>query len=277
MGVLRRSFLALFLATGALVAAAPPALAQQAGGVAVELPEVRNFVGLGAGILPDYTGSNDYTAGAAPVGLMKLGESERYVRLVATELYLNLIDDKSWSFGPVVNYRWGRSDVQDNVVDRMQDIDGTAEAGLFAGWSWIGEDDPRHRLNLGVEVLHDVGSVYDGFVASASARYFHPVSRPITLSLGVATTYGDEDYMETYFGVDAADAGRSGLPRFSAGDGIRDVRISPMMIFSLSPNWHLAGGVIYSRLVGDAADSPVVDNRGSEDQLFAGVGVAYAW
>ena len=49
------------------------------------------------------------------------------------------------------------------------------------------------------------------------------------------------------------------------------------MIFSLSPNWHLAGGLIYSRLVGDAADSPVTDDRGSANQFFAGLGIAYAW
>ena len=50
-----------------------------------------------------------------------------------------------------------------------------------------------------------------------------------------------------------------------------------MVIVSLSQNWHLAGGVIYSRLVGDAADSPVVKDRGSENQFFAGAGVVYAW
>ena len=50
-----------------------------------------------------------------------------------------------------------------------------------------------------------------------------------------------------------------------------------MAIFSFSENWHLGGGVIYSRLLGDAADSPVTDKRGSRDQFFAGIGIAYAW
>jgi len=50
-----------------------------------------------------------------------------------------------------------------------------------------------------------------------------------------------------------------------------------MAIFSFSENWHLSGGVVYTRLLGDAADSPVVDDRGSKDQIFAGLGIAYAW
>ena len=269
----------LVAAAGVLGTECRIAQAQQAGGLAIELPEIRNYVGLGAGIIPDYTGSDDYTFGAAPVGLVHFDESERYLRLVVSELYFNALDSKEWSFGPVLNYRWGRDNdsIEDNVVKRMHSIDGTIEGGAFLGWSWVGEDDPRHRLNLSVEFLHAITGGYDGFVASASARYFQPVSRALTLSLGVGTTYGSEDYMETYFGVSSGNAARSGLSKFNADGGMRDVRISPMVILSLSPNWHVAGGVIYSRLLGDAEDSPIVDKRGNANQFFAGLGVAYAW
>ena len=83
--------------------------------------------------------------------------------------------------------------------------------------------------------------------------------------------------MQTYFGVDSNNAARSGLSQFTADSGLRDVRIPIMVIYSFNPNWHLTGGVVYSKLLGDASDSPVVDDRGSSDQLYAGVGVAYAW
>jgi outer membrane protein len=83
--------------------------------------------------------------------------------------------------------------------------------------------------------------------------------------------------METYFSVDPNNSARTGLPIFAADSGMRDVRISPMLIFSFSPSWHVAGGLIISKLLGDASDSPVVDIRGDDMQYFAGVGVAYAW
>ena len=86
--------------------------------------------------------------------------------------------------GPVLNYRLARDDVDDDVVDRMSDIDGTVEAGVLGGWTWIGDDDPRHRFSVSAEFLYDVGDTHDGYIMSASARYFQPVMLPLTLSIG---------------------------------------------------------------------------------------------
>ena len=256
--------------------ASGPAFAQSSDFV-FEVPGVRNFVSGAAGFVPDYLGSDDYMFGAAPAGVIRFGDTERFVRLVVTDVNVNLIDSKSWSFGPAINYRFGRSDVDDKAVDSMKNIDGTVEVGAFGGWKWVGEGDPRHRFSVGTEVLYDVGGGHDGYLISGSVRYYQPVARPLTLSIGAALTYGSGDYMDTYFGVSAGDAAKSGLSPFKAGSGLRDIRVPLMAIFSFSENWHVAGGVIYSRLLSDAADSPVVDKRGSKDQFFAGVGVAYAW
>ena len=275
---MRRIAIAVVLtAVGISAGLGQRAHAQQAGGVVFELPEIRNYVAVAAGVVPDYLGSNDYTIGGAPAGLMKFGSSERFARLIVTELSVNVLDSRNWRLGPVLNYRLARDDVDDSVVGQMRDIDGTVEAGVFGGWTWIGDDDPRHRFSASAEFLHDVGDTHEGYLISASARYFQPVTLPLTLSIGATVTYGSSDYMQTYFGIDSDNAARSGLSQFNADSGLRDVRIPLMAIYSLSPNWHLAGGLIYSRLLGDASDSPIVDDRGSSDQLFAGLGVAYAW
>jgi outer membrane protein len=114
-------------------------------------------------------------------------------------------------------------------------------------------------------------------LVDASVRYFTPLTRSFILSFGGATTYGSSDYMDAFFSVDARDASVTGLSQFSASDGFRDVRFSLMAIQSLSINWHLAGGVVYQRLLGDAADSPVVDDQGDANQFFFGFGAVYAW
>ena len=259
-----------------IFSAGRPAVAQTTGS-AIEVPGVRNFVAAAVGVVPDYLGSDDYTFGAAPAGVIRFGDTDRYVRLLVTDVNVNLIDSPNWSFGPAINYRLGRSDVDDKAVDKMRDIDGTVEVGAFGGWTWVGQDDPRHRFSVGTEVLFDVGDEHDGYVISGSVRYYKPVARPLTLSFGAALTYGSGDYMDTYFGVNAGNVGSSGLSAFKADSGLRDVRVPLMAIFSFSENWHLSGGVVYTRLLGDAADSPVVDDRGSKDQIFAGLGIAYAW
>jgi outer membrane protein len=260
----------------AICSAGRPSVAQTIGD-AFEVPGVENFVAVAVGMVPDYMGSDDYTFAAAPAALFTLGDSHRFVRLVATDINVNVIDSPNWSFGPALNYRIGRNNVDDNAVDRMKKIDGTFELGAFGGWTWVGDDDPRHRFSIGAEFLHDIGGEHDGYLISGSARYFKPVLRPLTLSIGAALTYGSTDYMDNYFGVDSGNVGSSGLSAFDADDGLRDFRIPALAILSFSENWHATAGVIYSRLLNDAADSPVVDKRGSKDQFFAGIGVAYAW
>jgi outer membrane protein len=273
--VKNKSFGVAILASIALASSEP--VFAQSSEFAFEVPGVRNFVAGAAGVVPDYLGSDDYRFGAAPMGVVRFGDTDRYIRLVVTDVNVNILDSENWSFGPAVNWRLGRSDVDDDVVDRMRNIDGTLEVGAFGGWTWVGPEDPRQRFAIGTEFLYDALGEHDGYLISGSARYFQPVARPLTLSIGASLTYGSGDYMETYFGVDAADAASSGLSTFDADSGFRDLRVPVIAIFSFSENWHVAGGVIYSRLLGDAADSPVVGDRGSKNQFFVGAGLAYAW
>jgi len=253
-----------------------PARAQTSG-MAFEVQGVPNFAGIAVGMAPDYFGSDDYTVGIAPTGRVQIGNSHRYIRLLANELSANFLDNRNWQLGPVLLYRFGRNDVDDNVVDRMRDIDNNVEVGIGGGWTWIDNPYVRHRFNISAQFLHDVSSEHEGYVINASARYWRPAARWFVYSIGAATTYGSDQFNSTYFGVNASDSAASGLPIFKADSGIRDVRVSPIVVVSLSRRWHIGGGVIYSRLLGDAADSPVVDIRGSKNRFIAGMGLIYAW
>lgn len=255
------------------------ALAQGSDLFAVEIPGVRNYVALAVGMVPDYLGSDDYQGAIGPAGKVYFGTgTELYARLLATELSVNLWNSPVWAAGPVVNYRFGRDDdVEDSAVGLMRSIDDAVEVGGFISWRTFNPQDRRDQFNTQLQVLADASGTYDGWLATLSARKFVPLGRAFTFSLGGSLTYANGNYMSTYFSVDSIDAARSGLPQFGADSGLRDFRISPMVVFSFSPRWHLAGGVVYSRLLGDAADSPVVDDRGSANQFFTGFGLAYAW
>ena len=91
-----------------------------------------NYFSLAAGVAPDYVGSDDFKFVAGPAGRLGLGK-KRYVELVATQLSSNLINHEYWRLGPAANFRFGRNDVDDAVVDRMTDIDGAFELGLAGG------------------------------------------------------------------------------------------------------------------------------------------------
>ena len=111
----------------------------------------------------------------------------------------------------------------------------------------------------------------------AGVRYWYPISKPLDLLVGVGATYGDSNYMDTYFGVSSDDVAKTGLKRFEAGDGFRDVNAQVAAVFHLSMDWHIGVGVKYFNLIEDAADSPIVDKRGDANQLIYGIGVAYSW
>lgn len=277
--MLRLKLVAAALGLITLAALPLPAQAQTGGGVALELPDIRNYVGLAVGLVPDYPGSNDYTAGIAPTALFHFSrDSEIHLRLVVSQLSLNLLNHKNLNIGPTVNYRFGRSDdVNDRAVKRMKEIDGSIEAGAFVSWKVINETDPRYRFSMSADFLQDVSGEHDGYLITPSMRYFFPLARWLVMSVGVSATYASDGYMGTYFSVSPSDAAASGLSTYNAGNGFRDARINLMGIISFSPSWHLGIGAIYSRMLGEAADSPVVDNRGSKNQLFLGLGLAYAW
>jgi outer membrane scaffolding protein for murein synthesis (MipA/OmpV family) len=80
--------------------------------------------------------------------------------------------------------------------------------------------------------------------------------------------------MQTYFAVtpDQALASVAGLGVYDAEAGFKDVFVGGTAKIALSELWTLRFSARYARLIGDAADSPLVE---SENQWTAGVGLTY--
>jgi hypothetical protein len=102
---------------------APPA-AQAQPSLSDLLP---NFVGLGAGIAPEHAGSSRSIGGAA-AGRISLG-GERFVALTGPFAEVNLLNHSMFQAGPVVNYRFGRSDAEDRRVRALENVDPIVELG----------------------------------------------------------------------------------------------------------------------------------------------------
>jgi MipA family protein len=253
------------------------AFAQSAGLIPVDL-EVPHVAGAAIGFLPDYEGSDDYTFGIAPVFRYTFQRQERYIQLLANEFTANLLNHPNFRLGPILTYHFGRNNqIDDSRVKRMKEIDGTVEGGIFADYVFRLSQNPRHRFLVGGQAQYDLGGESHGWKFTGSARYFHPISTPVDLFLTTQLNFATKDYMDHYFAVDSTDAGRSGLPKYTAGGGAKDVALAGGVLFYLSRSWVTTAGLRYSRLFSHAADSPIVDDRGSENQLFGGVGIAYMW
>jgi outer membrane protein len=64
----------------------------------------------------------------------------------------------------------------------------------------------------------------------------------------------------------------AGLAAYDADAGIKDVYFGLTTNVPLSDVWTLKLSGRYSRLVGDASDSPIVED---ENQFFGGLGLSY--
>jgi outer membrane protein len=264
---------AAILAVAVLALAAGRTWAQDSV-IPLALPE-GNLVAVGVGGYPDYIGSDDYSFGAIPLGRYVYW-GKRDITLVGNTLNVSLLSESGWRLGPSGMLRFGRSDVSDNVVDRVHEIDPSIDLGAFIGYTWVG-DDPRKLLGSSAWALADVTDSHGGWTAGANIYGAYPVFEALTLAGGVAATYGSGSYMNTYFGVTPADAQASGLGVYQADAGIRDVRGWLVVLVHLSPRWIVGAGVGYSWLADEAGRSPIVSDRGSRNQWLYGAGAMFLW
>lgn len=239
-------------------------------------PAIDRAVGAALVMVPEYEGADKYTIAGAPILHYRFW-GWRYAQVLGNKAFVNLVDHRNFEAGFKGVYRLGRVNADDAAVDALASVDNSLEIGGFVGYKHFFDKDPRHRLVTNLGLTQDVSDGHDGFVGELSTAYWRPLAQKFVLGLRANVSYASENYMSTNFDVTASGAAASGLSQFSADAGFKDVGLTLMGLYHLTQNWHLGGGVQYKRLLSDAADSPIVDDRGSANQLFVGASVIYTW
>lgn len=229
---------------------------------------------IGIAAVPDYEGADDHRVVPLVNGRLAIGE--RYIAVEGVTLRANVIGIEGFEFGPVASLTFGRDDKIKNVaVARLGKIDDAYELGAFGAISVpVNGDD---RVRLAVQGVYDVSDVHGGFIVSATASYAAAIGDRALLSFDIGSSYANDDYAETYFSVSRTGSMASGLARFDARGGIKDVGASITASHRVGDRWSLVGYAGYRRLLGDFADSPVVARGGSADQLSGGIGLAFSF
>ena len=227
-------------------------------------------LGAGAIYAPDYEGSKDYEV--LPFPYLSVGYKDiAYLR--GPEIGVNIIrikpaEDMKISLGPIARYRRDRSEKRNRALVGLGKVDAAIEVGGAArfdvGPAW-----------LELSVAKDVAGGHDGVVGTATGGADFDLSDDLSLSLSATTSWADDKYMRSYFGVTPTQAARSGLPVYSAGKGIKDAGANIGLHYRLTDHWMIAATGGYKRLLNDAKDAPLVQLRGSPDQWQGGVFVAY--
>jgi MipA family protein len=222
-----------------------------------------NVVGLGLGFAPDYEGSDDMKA--VPLVHARLNFANGMnLGLFGNTLRLNMAPEQNFNFGPMLRYRGERDKVENNRVDRMKSVDAALEVGAFLNYTF----DNWFFL---AAVAADVADAHDGYVVDIGAGYRQPIDNQTVVTFFAKTSYASENYMETYFGVDGSDAARSGLKVYDADAELKDVALGGLLQYKINDRWGILGLLQYTKLLGDAADSPLVDDVGSDNQVVIGL------
>jgi outer membrane protein len=115
---------------------------------------------------------------------------------------------------------------------------------------------------------------HDGIVAETGLDLRFRPTDITEFTVGPRASFATGQYMKTYFGVTPTESIQSGLRVYNPGGGIKGAGFEVSGRYEFTPQWALVGMAFYERLIGDAADSPIV-KLGDENQLTAKLGLSY--
>lgn len=280
---------AIHLIALACVFITSPALAQQvAGPTDGDRSRDSVTVGIAATYVSDYEGSNHYSFFPLPGAI---GSVDGFnFTILGNRASVDLIRNRSgssWDIqaGPVavVNFnRSSRGAITDPQVRALPKRGLAVELGGYAGIGKTGViTSPYDRLSFSVSYTRDVAGVHDSAIVVPSINYLTPLSRKTAVAVFASAEHIERGYMEAYFDVTPADSLASGLPTFSGRGGWKSWTVGTIGTVSISGDllhgWKLIAGGTYRRMVGDAANSPLVRVAGSPNQWFGALGVAYTF
>lgn len=215
-------------------------------------------LGLGALHQPTYAGSPNQRTTAVPLGGIRY-RHERYGEFAFDHRGWSWTawSHERWQFGAVLGVDGGRKDSDpsgpmeqgDARLAGMGDIDSSAEFGAFAGYG-----------PLTLQVQRGLGSDgHQGLRATLAVEHPIMLSQRTGLSLGASVHWADERYLQSYFGVNAAQAAATDFRLYTPEAGLHAADLSVGLEYQLNPRWSVQSALVWTKLLDQAADSPLVE------------------
>lgn len=210
-------------------------------------------------VSPTFEGAKSYQAIGFPfVAPAGFGDGGLVQIKGADDVRLRLFQLGGFEFGPLAGYRFGREGDDVSHVPGLGDIDGGLVLGGFATYR-------TGPFSISASYHHQVTGDETGGLVRFGAEL---VSRPapgLKLTTSIGTNYALEDYMTAFFGVNVG-------PIYRPSAGFKDVHAGVTAAIELTDQWSLLLIGRYAHLIGEAADSPIVE---TESQLYGGLALSY--
>lgn len=209
---------------------------------------------------PDYLGARDFGVSVRPGFYLRWGrfsvssgggwaavQQDFDVRGLGYELTRS--DTFHASLGLRVDS--GRKESDSPALQGLGNVKRTIRARAGAIWHFT------PNWQLGGSWTVDAFGRGGGNLLEAKLQHEWPLTQRLNLTTGSTLTAGGPKYMQTYFGVNAEQAARSGYREYSPGTSLRDVQVYTTLRADIGADWVGLIGVGYSRALGDVIDSPM--------------------
>src|SRR6516162_2898228 len=226
---------------------------------------------------PKWAGASDGTfriTGGPLFSIRKVGTPPEYFG-PRDSFGFTFLDLGQIKIGPAVQIAWPRDASSDRALNGLGDVDFAVQAGAFAEY-W-----PVQWLRLRSEVRQGIGGE-TGVTGDVFLDAIVPVGQ-FRLSAGPRLTAQSTAAISPYFSITPAQsigstaAGLPALPVYHADGGVYSYGAGSQVEYFFNQQWAAHGFVEYQRLTGSAADSPLVIQRGSPNQITFGLGATYAF
>lgn len=264
--------LPLVTATQAVLAATflalcPPVQAQSAS------PEpaygLSGRIGLGVAAVPTYEGSPNRRALAGPdLSLSYRSRDWGTVEFGQRGLFWSAVEAGRFRFALVAQFDLGRKDTDTSALNPtpgdkrlagMGKVQARTEAGVGVGYGPV--------MLVARQSLGERGP--KGAQADLTVEVPWSLSDRFGFRFALGATWANRDYMQTYFGVTAAQAQAASFSVYTPTSGCRKVEASVSAEVTMAPNWKLQANVGFSQLGDVAAASPIVDRRNGASAALA--------
>jgi MipA family protein len=175
----------------------------------------------------------------------------------------NFSDSPQMQYGLRLTADQGRNESRASTLRGMGDVDGAAEGGAFFNYSL------PQGLVLTSSVRYGAGNNSKGLVVDLGASYSTEIAPKWHMAAGAGITLANAHYMQSFFGVTRAQSAASGYTVHTTGSGTLDVRAHVALTYSIDQKTSVTAALSTSRLLGDAADSPLSRKQASESGVLA--------
>lgn len=220
-------------------------------------------LGLGAAWSPEYRGADSYEAKALPWVQVSKG---RFSFNPVTGLSYDLLASENWKLAPTLSYAGGRDNTA--ALKDFEDVHGSLMAGVLVSWT-------SGHWQLNGDIAGPVTGDLEGLRARGYLRYRGQITDRLRFAVGPGASWGNDRWNQSLFDVSARDAARSGLQRYRTGSDYVQSSMNGRLTFLLTPKFSVSAVAQYSRLFGDAADSPIVEDVGDANQWLGSLAINY--